>query len=219
MLLGHFGVALAAKKVAPQASLGTLFLAAQLADFLWPLFLLAGWEQVRVSPGITRVTPLEFVSYPYTHSLLAMMMWSAGLAGGYVLLRRASAVAAQTGGVLAALVVSHWFLDWLVHIPDLPVTWLTGSRYGLGLWNSAAATTILEFGLLAAGCALYFSVTRSKNRAGRLALPALLTLLAVAWLSQFGPPPPGEKAMAFGALLMWLTVPWGAWADRNRAAR
>jgi len=75
MFLGHFAVALGAKKAAPQASLGALVFGAQLADLLWPIFLLLGWEQVRIDPGATRVTPLDFVSYPYSHSLLAELLW------------------------------------------------------------------------------------------------------------------------------------------------
>ena len=71
MFIGHFGVALAAKKVAPRPSLGTLTLAALLIDGIWPVFLLLGWETVEIRPGITAVSPLDFVSYPYTHSLIA----------------------------------------------------------------------------------------------------------------------------------------------------
>ena len=219
MLLGHFGIALAAKKAAPHVSLGTLFLAAQLVDFAWPVYLLAGWEEVRVAPGITRVAPLEFVSYPYTHSLLAVALWGAKLGAAYWLIRRRAPRAALTACFLAALVVSHWILDWFVHIPDLLLTPWGSAKYGLGLWNSVPLTALLEFGVLAAGLALYLSVTRAKDSRGRYALWALVGLLVVAWVSQFGPPPPGERAVAFGALLMWLTVPWGVWADRHRSSR
>ena len=76
MFIGHFAVALGAKKVAPAVSLGTMFLAAQLADLLWPTFVLLGIERVEIAPGATAVTPLDFVSYPYSHSLLALALWS-----------------------------------------------------------------------------------------------------------------------------------------------
>ena len=76
MFLGHFTLAMAAKKLAPKASLGTLVLSAQFADCLWPVLLLLGFEQVRIVPGITRVTPLDFVSYPISHSLLMQLVWS-----------------------------------------------------------------------------------------------------------------------------------------------
>ena len=70
MFIGHYGVALAAKKLAPRTSLGILFLAAQFVDMLWPVFLLAGMEHVRIDPGNTAFTPLDFYDYPISHSLL-----------------------------------------------------------------------------------------------------------------------------------------------------
>jgi hypothetical protein len=56
MFIGHFGAAFGAKRVASRPSLGVLFAAAQLPDLLWPLFLLAGWERVRIAPGDTATT-------------------------------------------------------------------------------------------------------------------------------------------------------------------
>lgn len=87
MFLGHFAVAMAAKKAAPKVSLGTLVAGAQLADLLWPIFLLLGLEKVSIIPGLTRVTPLEFISYPYSHSLVALLLWGVVFGGGYFLLR------------------------------------------------------------------------------------------------------------------------------------
>ncbi|HYG65880.1 MAG TPA: hypothetical protein VEL74_25085, partial [Thermoanaerobaculia bacterium] len=83
MFIGHFAVGLGAKRIAPSVSLGTLFLAGQLADLLWPTFVLLGLERVDIAPGITAVTPLDFVRYPYSHSLVALLGWAALLALGY----------------------------------------------------------------------------------------------------------------------------------------
>ena len=117
VFIGHLGLAFAAKKVAPRPSLGTLALAAQLVDGVWPVFLLLGWEKVEIVPGITAVTPLLFASYPYTHSLAAGAVWALLLAGGYYLLRHDGVGA----GWIAALVVSHWILDFISHRPDMPL--------------------------------------------------------------------------------------------------
>src|SRR5687767_15573380 len=108
MFIGHFGLGFGAKRALPAVSLGTLFLAVQLADLLWPTLVLLGVEEFRVLPGATKVTPLDFVHYPYSHSLLTMVAWGAMLGTGYVLLRRARV---STGVTLALLVVSHWVLD------------------------------------------------------------------------------------------------------------
>jgi hypothetical protein len=212
MFIGHFGVALAAKKAAPKASLGVLFLAAQFADILWPLFLLLGWEQVRIAPGITRVTPLDFVSYPYSHSLLAQMLWGAAFGAVYFAARRD-----VRGAIVATLCVpSHWLLDYISHRPDMPIV-PNGARHGLGLWNSLSATLAVEITMYATGIAIYLSATRATDRAGAYALWSLLILLFVLFFgSVFGPPPPNEKVLAWSALAIWLTVPWAAWADRHR---
>ena len=169
MFIGHIGLAFAAKKVAPRPSLGTLALAAQLVDGVWPVFLLLGWEKVEIVPGITAVTPLLFVSYPYTHSLAAGAVWALLLAGGYYLLRRDGVGA----GWIAALVVSHWILDFISHRPDMPL-WPGGPKVGLGLWNSVPATLAVEFALFAGGIWLYLSATRARDRVGTWALAAFV---------------------------------------------
>ena len=81
MLLGHYGVAFGSKRVAPEASLGTLTLAAQFLDELWPILLLLGIEHVRIAPGVMRASPLVFVSYPISHSLLMAVVWGAAIGG------------------------------------------------------------------------------------------------------------------------------------------
>jgi hypothetical protein len=213
MFIGHFGVALAAKKVAPRPSLGTLTLAALLVDGIWPVFLLLGWEQVAIVPGITAVTPLDFVWYPYTHSLVAGVLWGALLGGAYYLLRRD-----RTGALwLAALVLSHWILDFIAHRPDLPL-WPGGPKFGLGLWYSVPATLIVEYALLALGAWLYASVTRPRDRAGTWALWTFVAALGGIYAaSVFGPPPPSVQALAITGLLGWLFVAWAYWIERHRA--
>jgi hypothetical protein len=212
MFLGHFAVALGAKKAAPKASLGTLVLAAQFADLLWPAFLLLGWEQVRIVPGVTRVTPLDFVSYPYSHSLLAQLLLGLGVGLVYFVLRRN----ARAAVVLAACVPSHWVLDYVAHRPDMPL-FPGGARYGLGLWNSFPATLAAEFLLFAIGVAFYVTVTSAKDRIGKWALWSLLIFLPLVYVaSAVSPTPPSVQAVAVAALAMWLVVPWAAWADRHR---
>lgn len=76
MFVGHFALGFAAKRVAPQVSLGTLFLAAQLADLVWPPLVLLGVETVAIEPNATAVTALDFSYYPFSHSPVAVA-WSA----------------------------------------------------------------------------------------------------------------------------------------------
>lgn len=196
-------------------SLGTLFLAAQFADLLWPLLLLLGVEHVRITPGITKVSPLDFYDYPISHSLLALGGWGAVLGGAYLLLRNN----VRGAIVVAATVVSHWVLDFLVHRPDMPI--LPGrSNIGLGLWNSVPATVLAEVGVYGGGLALYLTATKGKDRVGVWALWTLVVFLLVIWIASLvAPPPSGLKPVAVAGLAMWLTVLWAYWIDRHRLPR
>ncbi|HEY6105675.1 MAG TPA: hypothetical protein VIV59_06815 [Anaeromyxobacteraceae bacterium] len=215
MFLGHFAVGLAAKRVAPRTSLGTLFAAAQLVDLVWPVLVMLGVESLRIDPGNTAFTPLDFVHYPWTHSLLMVVLWGA-LFG---LLYRARTGYQRGAFAVAALVVSHWVLDLISHRPDLPLAPGLSTKVGLGLWNSVPATMIVEVALFAAGLTIYLAATRAMNWRGWLppwAFAAVM-LLIYAWnLSQV---PPGPIAAASGALGMWLFVLWAWWFDRNREPR
>lgn len=213
MFLGHFGVALAAKKVAPGVSLGTTIFAAEFLDAVWPLFLIAGVEHVAIVPGITRMSPLDLTDYPWSHSLAMALAWSALFALAYYALRRRRAYALWLG----ALVASHWLLDWIVHRPDLPLAPGAQGRYGLGLWNSLPATLAVELGIFGAGVALYAASTRPVDRTGRIAFWLLAATLAAAWVgAAFGPPPPSVPVLAYSALAGYLFMAWGWWADRHR---
>jgi membrane-bound metal-dependent hydrolase YbcI (DUF457 family) len=215
MFLGHLAVGLAAKRAAPRAGLGPLVAAPILLDLLWPIFLLAGLEVVRVDPGNTAVTPLDFVSYPWSHSLLMAFLWAALLAGAHAA-RTRDAVGA---GVLAGGVVSHWVLDVASHRPDMPL-WPGGPRLGLGLWNSVPATVLAEALLFAGGVGLYLATTRARDRTGALALAGFVAFAAAIYAGNLlGPPPPGPKAIAWVSLAQWLWVPWAAWIDRHRGLR
>lgn len=214
MFLGHFALAMAAKKVAPKASLGTLVLSAQFADLVWPILLLLGVEQVRISPGITRVTPLDFISYPISHSLLTQLVWALLLGAIYFAWRKDFRAASAVG----ALLPTHWLLDYLSHRPDMPL-YPGGPKVGLGMWNSLPLTLVVEFGLFAAGLILYIGATRSKG-GWNVTFWSFAAFLAVVYLaSLFGAPPPSVRVLAFSALALWLTIPWAAWGDRQREPR
>jgi hypothetical protein len=212
MFLGHFAVGFGAKKFAPRASLGTLFLAVQFVDLLWPTLVLLGVERVRIAPGITAVTPLDFEHYPISHSLIAVVGWALLFGVVYFLIRRDQ----RTSLVLALAVLSHWLLDWLSHRPDLPL-FPGGARVGLGLWQSLPATLVVELGLFAVGVALYWRITCAADRTGRWALWSLVTLLVVIYAGNlFGAPPPDAAAIGWVGQAQWLLIAWGYWLDRHR---
>ena len=212
MFVGHFGAGLAAKALAPRVSLGSLFLAAQFIDLAWPTLLLLGIERVRIAPGITAVTPLDFEHYPFTHSLAAVLSWGFLFGLAYLGLKRYPRGAI----VLGALVVSHWLLDLVVHRPDLPL-YPGSAKVGLGLWDSVAGTLVVELAVFGLGAAFYLRTTRAKDRTGAWALWLLLGFLLLVHLGNLlGPPPPSVAAIAWVGQAQWLLVLWGYWIDRHR---
>ena len=213
MFVGHFGVGFAAKRLAPSAGLGTLFLAAQFVDLLWPTLLLVGWERVEISPGITAVTPLDFVHYPISHSLAAVAVWGLVIGLGYYAITDRK----RDGLVVGLLVVSHWVLDAIVHRPDLPLTPFSPERIGLGLWNSLPATLAVEIPVFVLGCWLYARGTRARDAVGRWAFVGLVAFLVVIQGANLaGPPPPSVAAIAWAGHAQWLLVLWACWVDRHR---
>jgi hypothetical protein len=216
MFIGHFGVGFAAKSFAPKVSLGTLFLAAQFLDLLWPTLLLLGVEQVRIVAGATLVTPLVFESYPISHSLIAALAWAGLLGGSHFAWRRQRRAALLIG----ALVISHWLLDAIVHRPDLPLFPGSSTLVGLHAWSSLPATLIIESVLFAVGVWSYGRTTRPTDASGRWGFAALVIFLAGIYAGNlFGAPPPSVAAIAWVGQAQWLLVLWAYWIDRHRLTK
>jgi hypothetical protein len=214
VFIGHFAVGFAGKRAAPGAPLSVLLLAALFADVLWPILVAVGIEEVRIVPGATVYTPLEFVSYPWSHSLLMLIIWGALFAAFYI--NRPDG--RRIGLVLGLLVVSHWVLDWITHKPDMPL-WPGGPQVGLGLWRSVGATMTVEILMFAVGVLIYARSTRSRDRIGMVGFWALVLLLFGFYImdSLMGSPPPSVRAIWISALIATaLILVWAGWVDRHR---
>lgn len=214
MFVGHFGVAFAAKRATPRTNLALLILAGELIDVIWPIFVLLGIERVRIEPGLTPVTPLNFVHYPWTHSLLMCAVWGIVLAAIYYGFKKDK----RTALILGALVVSHWILDYLTHIPDLPLMPGTTAKYGLALWHSRLWTAIIELAIFFGGVILYIGSTHARDRVGSIGLAVYIGFLTVIYfLNLQGAPPPSVTIMAASALAgTALLLLWAWWIDRHR---
>jgi hypothetical protein len=213
VFIGHFALGFAAKRAAPQTSLGTLFLAAQFVDLVWPTLLLLGVEQVAIDPALSGA-PLVFVHYPISHSLLGAIGWAALLGGAYLAVSRER----RGAWVVALLVVSHWMLDLLVHRPDLPLLFAGGPTLGFGLWNLPVVELVLEIGLFSACFAVYLR-TPAGLAAGFKPWMLAALLLVIQLANAFGPPPPSMEAIAWVGQAQWLLVAAGYWADRPSRGR
>lgn len=221
MFLGHYGVAFALKRAEPKISLGTLFIAVQLADLLWGCFLLLGWEHVLIIPSPNPLLNLEFIDYPISHSLAGAIGW--GIAAGIVYYSwptRDTTRHWQASLLVAAAVASHYVLDVLVHLRDLPVAGNDSPKLGLGLWSHFGLSVGLELLVLAVGVGLYVTMRsrRSRVRPARLAV-VLVLLSGVYAVALFGPPPPSVTAIAVGDIVfILLMTALAAWADRPVSA-
>jgi len=217
MFIGHFALAFAGKRAAPSVSLGTLFIACQFADLLWPTLLVLGIERVEIEPGNTLMTPLNFVSYPYSHSLVMLLAWALLFAIVNRLVKGSRPAAMIT---VALLVLSHYVLDVITHRPDMPITIGGATKIGLGLWNHPGPALAIESAMFLAGTALYARVTRAIDRTGQIAFLALIAVLAAFYFAAiWGPPPPSTSAIAGAGHLMWLFIIWAYWVDRHRTVR
>jgi hypothetical protein len=218
VFLGHYGVALALKRAEPKLSLGTLFVAVQLADLLWSGFVLLGWEHARIIPGFTPVTPLEFIDYPISHSLLGATLWGLAAAALYYSWpTRDTARHWQAAAIVGLAVFSHYPLDVLVHVPDLPLAGNDSPKLGLGLWEYPAATLAAELLVLGAGLAVYvaFKTNRHPVRVTRLVI-LVLVLVGTYLANLYGPLPPNMTVVAVSGILFLVGVAvLASWVDRR----
>lgn len=212
MFLGHYATGFAAKEISPRTPLWVLLLASQFIDHLWPVFVLFGIERVAIVPGITAFTPLDFLYYPWTHSLLMAIGWGVGLGALVYAFRKEMREAA----IIAALVPGHWILDLLSHRPDLPLAPGMAAMFGLGLWESVPATIAVELSLFAAGLVLYWRATPDASRRSRIIFGTLVAFLLVIYVNNvFGPPPPNVEMIGIAGNALWLLILWAWWVEKR----
>ena len=215
MFIGHYGPAIAIKAIRPAIPIWLLFIAVQLVDVAWAVLVLLGIEKVRIVPGITASNPLDLYYMPYTHSLVAAIIWSVAVAVIVMFLPR---VATRSVALwIGVAVFSHWVLDLLVHRPDLPLYDDT-MKIGLGLWNYPAVALALEVALLFGGMIMYLRVTKPINAIGRVGLPILgVVMVAIQSYVFFGPPPASPAAAAATALVSYVAfAALAEWLARQR---
>lgn len=224
MFVGHYAASLALKWYEPRVSLGVLFLGVQFVDILFFPLAMIGIEQLEIVEGYTAATHFALPFMPYTHSLLATLCW-----GGlfYVLFRwparhKGKGAAHRVALVVALSVMSHWFLDLLVHTPDLPILGDNSPKLGLGLWNNAWATFALEAALLGVGLWLYLSVTRARNKIGSFGIILfVLFMVLINVVNVFGPLTATDvNGVAWTALASYFVLAAVAfWLDGKRTRR
>lgn len=213
MFIGHFAAGLASKKISNSLSLAMMFVAVQFLDILWPILVLLNIETVSIEEGITKMNPLDFTHYPYSHSLLMAIVW--GLVFGLIYFLATKK--GRNAVILGALVVSHWILDLLVHRPDMPLSPFGDYKVGFGLWNHPVLEIIIELSLFCAGVYLYY---KTRKPAKKFAFWSLVVfLLFTQTLNFLGPLPPDSISVAIGANFVWIFVIWAWWIEKEKTVK
>jgi membrane-bound metal-dependent hydrolase YbcI (DUF457 family) len=210
MFIGHYAVALWSRRSHRLPPLWLLFIAVQLLDLLWPVLVLLGIETFEIQPGNTKLTPLNFTYYPWSHSLLMAILW--GLVLGLMYYFVAKNKSGST--LLFILVVSHWILDYLTHRPDLQLSPFSGKRVGLGLWNHPALEIALELTMFMVAAVVYFIRIHPPRKVSFCILVVLFIVIHL--VNALGPPPPSVTAVAWSANLMWLFILWAWWIEKPK---
>ncbi len=218
MMIGHYSSGLLAKAIDPRLPVWVLFVAAQLVDIGWAILIAIGVERVNLVEGFTPSNPLDLEYMPYTHSLTATVGWGALAFVAWLAAKRRFGWSGSAV-LVAAVVVSHWFLDLLVHIPDLPL-YGNQAKQGFGLWNQPLLSLALEAALFAGALALYYRRTRPNvgaNRWGMVMFGAVLFAIQVGTL--YGSVPLSTVVLSVTGLASFAAVAAaGEWLDRKRHA-
>ncbi len=218
MFVGHYAPVLALRAVRKSPGLAAGFVAVQLVDIGFFSLSYFGIEKWRANPSLSGFMPMDLYFMPYTHSLAGSVGWA--MAAGLVTAALAPASRKLAGGaIIALLVVSHWFLDLIVHRHDLPLVHDHEDKLGFGLWDQPLLVVPLEMGMLFAGFALFMSATRAKGASGRVVPWIVLSLLVAVQCVNWFTPPGGDgatvAAMGVGVYLALAGLAW--WLDRVRA--
>ena len=212
MFIGHYSASFVAKAIAPQVPLWLLLAAAQLVDIVWGILILVGVEHASLDPSLAS-NSLVLHDMPYTHSLVATLAWSVI---AFLMAWKAIRLAAREALAVAAVVASHWFLDLIVHRPDLPL--LTGApKLGLGLWNFPQLAYGLEVSLLLVTLWLCVKAIPIRNDRRSVWYGFAAALVAIQTMTSFGPIPATLSAMVASALALYLIIPFvGRWVERHQ---
>jgi len=204
MYVGHYVAAFALKKQAPTLSLGWLFIGVQFVDILFFPFVLMGVERLNLIPDYTATNHFELEYMPYTHSLLATVVWSIF---GFLVFRYLFKLSVKAAFAMALAIASHWFVDLLVHTPDLPIWSDKSPKLGFGLWNYRYVAFGLETLFLFGGIYLYQKAINSKSISMYIFGLVLITIHAT---QVFLPPPEvlNKTTLAISAVASYLLFAW-----------
>lgn len=217
MFIGHYAAGFALKAVEKKTSLGMLFIAVQLIDFLFFIFVYIGLEKYNLVEHFTAVNHYDLYYMPYTHGLLASFLWAALIYG----LWRKAVGNSRIALVMALAVLSHWFADLLMHTPDLPLLGNDSLKVGFGLWNNFTATIVVEIALFVGAVVFYLSSTTATSAKGKYAMVFFATFMIGIYIivvtMPFDPNISVGEASGLALIVFTVFTAIAFWLDRYRA--
>ncbi len=219
MFIGHLGAGLVLKSVEPRINVGYFLLASLFLDVLLGIFVLLGIEQIIVPENYSSLHYLHFI-FPYSHSLIAAVLWSVAFCGLiYLIPNKDLSSKIKASMILGLAVFLHWVCDLIEHPPQLPIAGNDSSMLGFGLWNSLEIALAVEVLLVIIGTALYLKCSKnigSKARVGMVVLMALISGIAVAGQLTVTQAP-DSAAVAISIIAQAIIVcGFASWIDRPR---
>lgn len=211
MFVGHYAVCLAIKSYERKTSLGMLFISAQLLDLLFFSLALAGIESFSLHEHYLAASHLRIEQFHWSHSLVASLVWSVLVYCIFMYLIPVRGSKAHRVALLMAFAVfSHWVLDYISHTPDLALLGSDSKKLGLGLWNSALLTWLLESTMLVVALMFYIKSTRIRRKKGKHAMAILvIVMLIVNTAYIYGPLiHTSEVSFSITALIIFVSLAW-----------
>jgi len=209
VFIGHYAPALVLHRARPSIPLWVLFVATQAVDVLWGVFVLTGIEHARVVPGFTESNSLDLYDMPYSHGVVATVFWSVAVA----VLWRAFRPQPQHRGealILGLAVASHFLLDLVVHIPDLPVAGTLGAKWGFGLWRHRELALLVEGSMFMVAALVWRRAPENRGSRATLVVAAMAAFLVA---SYYLPAPATLVAMIVTGLTTYVVCALAArWA-------
>ncbi len=214
MFIGHYAPGILGASTG-KIKLWQAFVGAQLVDYAWATLNLLGIEKTRIIEGFTEANPLDLYYMPYTHSFGMSIIWAVMGACLFGLIFRKQA---KEGAILFGLVVmSHWFMDLIVHVRDLPI-WFGTQKYGFGMWNHRMASFSFEIVIFALAMAVYLRKTSAINKMGKIWPVVVIVFMgALQVMGNFGPPPKSTDELGISGIFIYTVFALMAWGlDKTR---
>jgi hypothetical protein len=214
MFVGHYALGFYLKKRNNSVPLWLILLGVQLVDLFWAIFIALGIERASYNAEASVFLRPLYEYYPYTHSLFTNV--TIALFVAILVYRFINRKWATIAGIA---VLSHWFLDLIVHVPDVPL-FFDSFKVGLGLWNFPVISLLFELLLLTA--AFWYLKRDIESVRTRKWIWGIYLFLAIFYFASFFAPAVEPTTIQLGifGLLIYGGIPAVAYfAERMKYSK